>query len=160
MKTLILGLGNPILTDDGVGVLVAEAVQAALPPEAPVEICELSVGGLTLMERMVGYDRVILVDAFEDGEDPGSFERLTLEDLRSLSYHPTQHCVSSHDTSLVTAYDMGLRLGMPLPQEVVIYAVKVQNVLDFSQDPTPAVAAAIPLVVQEVLKDLGFADRG
>ena len=53
MKTLVLGLGNPILTDDGVGVRVAEAVRAKLPPDSAIEVSEVSVGGLRLMERVV-----------------------------------------------------------------------------------------------------------
>ena len=65
MRTLILGLGNPILTDDGVGVLVVEEVRSRLPKDTPIDITEVSVGGLTLMESMSGYDRVILVDAFQ-----------------------------------------------------------------------------------------------
>jgi hydrogenase maturation protease len=65
VKTLILGLGNPILTDDGVGVLVAEEVRSRLPEDTPIDITEVSVGGLTLMETMIGYDRVILIDAFQ-----------------------------------------------------------------------------------------------
>ena len=65
MKTLIVGLGNPILTDDGVGVKVAYAVEEALSPNIPenLTVTEASVGGLRLMELMVGYDRVILIDA-------------------------------------------------------------------------------------------------
>jgi hydrogenase maturation protease len=54
-RTLILGLGNPILTDDGVGVLVAEQVRARLPEDTHIDITEVSVGGLTLMETMIGY---------------------------------------------------------------------------------------------------------
>ena len=67
MKTLVLGLGNPILTDDGVGVYAAATVREALPPDSPIDVSEVSVGGLGLMERMLGYDRVILIDAFQHG---------------------------------------------------------------------------------------------
>ena len=45
MKTLVLGLGNPILTDDGIGVRVAESVRQALPLDSQVEVCEVSIGG-------------------------------------------------------------------------------------------------------------------
>ncbi|HUV28636.1 MAG TPA: hydrogenase maturation protease, partial [Anaerolineales bacterium] len=132
MKTLVLGLGNPILTDDGVGVLVAEEVRARLPEDTPIDITEVSVGGLTLMETMIGYDRVILVDAFQrlDGGCPGKVHKMSLEDLRSIS--PTQHSASPHDTSLVTALEMGHRMGLQLPQDITIFAIEVENVMDFS----------------------------
>jgi hydrogenase maturation protease len=167
VKTLVLGLGNPILTDDGVGVRVAEAVQAALmadragdngvssapQPADTVDVQEVSVGGLTLMECMLGYERVILVDACElEDAAPGTIRRMSMDDLRSFS--PTQHSASPHDASLTTAMNFGQQMGLPLPTEVVIYAIGVENVMDFSDQPTPAVAAAIPTVAAAVLAEL------
>ncbi len=154
MKTLVLGLGNPILTDDGVGVRVAEAVRQALPPDAAVEVDELSTGGLDLMERMVGYNRVILIDALQYGQNspPGSIYRLTLSDLQAIS--PTQHSASAHDTNLVTALEMGRRMALSLPEEIIIYGIEVENILDFGEEPTPAVKQAIPKVTAAVLAEL------
>lgn len=153
MKTLLLGLGNPILTDDGVGVRVAEAVRAALPADSPIEVGEVSLGGLTLMERMVGYDRVILIDARQSQNgQPGTIQRITLEDRGAIT--PTQHSASAHDASLDTALEVGRRLGMPLPAEIIIYAVEVENVTDFGNEPTAAVTQAIPRVMAAVLSEL------
>lgn len=153
--TLVLGLGNPILTDDGVGVLVAEAVQAALPVAAPVDVQEVSVGGLRLMESMLGRERVVIIDACQTAcGPPGTVHRMGLDDLRAIS--PTQHSACGHDTSLVTALEMGRRMGLPLPSDVVIYAIEVENVLDFSEEPSPAVARAIPAVTEAVLAELGL----
>jgi hydrogenase maturation protease len=169
MKTLVLGLGNPILTDDGVGVKVAEAVREALPPDALIDVSEASVGGLGLMERVLGYDRVILIDALHNpvekpgvgqhpsaslGRNPGATHRMTLDDLRDIS--PTQHSASAHDTSLVTALEMGERIGLSLPREFIIYAIEVENIIDFGEEPTPAVAQAIPKVTAAVLEELHF----
>ena len=154
MKTLILGLGNPILTDDGVGVLVAEEVRSRLPEDTPIDITEVSVGGLTLMETMIGYDRVILIDAFQrlQGGCPGKVHRMSLEDLRDVS--PTQHSASPHDASLVTALETGQRMGLPLPEDITIFAVEVENVMDFSDQPTPSVAAVIPEVTEAILAEV------
>ena len=154
MKTLVLGLGNPILSDDGIGVLIAEAVRAALPANTAVEVSEASVGGLELMERLLGYRRVILIDAlYGNGYDtPGTIHKLTLDDLRTVS--PTQHSSSAHDTSLVTAWDMARKMDLPLPDEVIIYGIEVKNILDFGDELTPAVAAVVPQVAEAVLLDL------
>jgi len=153
MKTLIVGLGNPILTDDGVGVKVAYAVEEALSPNIPenITVTEASVGGLRLMELMIGYDRVILIDAImtSNGHDYGHIHELTLEDLRQIT--PTEHSASAHDTSLVTALDAGEQMGLHMPTTFNIIAVEVENVMDFSDEPTPAVAAAIPKVTEMVL---------
>ena len=155
MKTLVLGLGNPILTDDGVGVLVAESVRAHLPQNTQIEISEVSVGGLTLMEAMIGYDRVILIDAYQTCHPhPGNIHRIGLEDLQTIS--PTQHSASTHDASLVTAIQAGKRMGLSLPQEITIFAVEVENVTDFSDQPTFPVSAAIPKVTAAILEELGY----
>ncbi len=158
-KTIIIGLGNPILTDDGVGVKVAYELERILDLEAHPEltVTEASVGGLRLMEAVLGYERVILIDAYylkEQETRPGKIHCLTLDDLRTQS--PTQHSTSAHDTSLVTALDTAGQLGFPVPDEFIIYAVEVENILEFSESPTPAVAAAIPELVRRILDDLNL----
>ena len=159
MKTLVIGLGNPILTDDGVGVLVAYALMQAIKGQdvSGIEITEASVGGLRLMEMMIGYERVIVIDGSREENDlgPGTIRRFTLADLSAIS--PLQHTASAHDTSLVTALQSGRRMGLPLPKEIILFGVGVQNVFDFGEHPTPAVAAAVPLVCQAVLQELGLA---
>lgn len=156
MKTKVIGLGNPILTDDGVGVKVAMAVERVLHAEKgrQVEVTEASAGGLRLMEMMIGYDRVILIDALTNGRagKPGTIHRMTLDDLRTIS--PTQHSACAHDTTLVTALAAGQKLGLHLPDELIIYAIDVENVTDFSEVPTPAVAAAIPRAAAAVLEEI------
>jgi hydrogenase maturation protease len=108
------------------------------------------------MEMMIGYDRVILVDALTgcNGNVPGKVHRMTLGDLRNIS--PTQHSACAHDTSLVTALELGSQMELPLPNEISIFAIEVENVIDFCEDSTPAVAAAIPEVVEAVLAELGL----
>jgi len=158
-KTLIIGLGNPILTDDGVGVKIALALEEQIDLEAHPEltITEASAGGLRLMEALLGYDRVILIDAYylnPETTTPGKIHHLSLDDLRSIS--PTQHSTSAHDTSLVTALDAAAKMGYQIPSEFSIYAVEVENILEFSETPTPAVAKAIPIVVSLILEEFSF----
>jgi hydrogenase maturation protease len=156
MKTILIGLGNPILTDDGVGVKVAYEVEKALKPDIPknLTITEASVGGLRLMELLVGYDRVILVDAIlkPGNGKTGNVHHMSLEDLREIS--PTQHSSSAHDTSLITALEAGASIGLHLPTDFSIYAIEVENILEFSDEPTPAVAAAIPRVTAAILDEI------
>jgi hydrogenase maturation protease len=148
-RTLIIGLGNPILTDDGVGIQVARALCAALPPDASVDVRELSVGGLALMESMIGYERVILIDALlTPGSQPGALRRLSLDNLGHAL-----NTASSHDMTLPMALAVGRRLGAALPDDdaIVILGIEVQDVLTFSEACTGPVAAAIPAAVQMAL---------
>lgn len=161
MKTLILGIGNPLLTDDGVGILVAEAVRERLAIEHPaltngpdaLATAAVGVGGLALMEAMLGYERVIVIDAMLRADaTPGRLHRMSLEELEALS--PTEHSSSPHDTSLAAALALGRTIGLPLPDDVVIFAIEVSNVLDFAETPTAAVAAAIPHATAAVIECL------
>jgi len=107
------------------------------------------------MEMMIGYDRAVIVDAFinRNGDNqPGRMRRMTLDDLRAVS--PTQHSASAHDTTLVTALESGQALGFRLPDEVIIYAIEVENVMEFSEESTTAVREAIPKAVTAVLNEL------
>jgi hydrogenase maturation protease len=162
MKTIIIGLGNPILTDDGVGVKVAQLLEETIDLDAhpDLTITEASVGGLRLMESLLGYDRVVLIDAYylnQETTKPGKIHHLSLDDLRSVS--PTQHSTSAHDTSLVTALDAADKMGYKVPQDFIIYAVEVENILEFSETPTPAVAKAIPIVTSEIISELSLKIR-
>ena len=150
-KTLILGLGNPILTDDGVGIHVVRALAAGnLPPG--VTCAEASVGGLRLLSVIAGYERVILVDAIQTPQgQPGDIYRLHLHDLKA-----PRHVGSTHDLSLTGALSLGRSLGMTLPGDpaITIIAVQVEDVLTLGEECTSAVTAAIPRAVEAVLAEL------
>ena len=158
MKTLVIGLGNPILGDDGVGWEVAEEVKKSLQPspltqlsmrEGGVEVDTAALGGLSLMERMLGYDRVVLVDSMETGQNPvGSVQVFP---LASLPDPMAGHSASAHDTSLITALKTAESLGAPVPKKVDVVAIEAQNVYDFSEELSPTVAAAVPFAAQAIL---------
>ena len=80
MKTLVIGLGNPLVTDDSVGLRVAAELKTRLAGRPDVEVDEDYWGGLRLMERLVGCDRAIVIDAIHTGAPPGTIHRLTPDD--------------------------------------------------------------------------------
>lgn len=149
MKTLVLGLGNPILTDDAVRFAVAEAVRHTLDRE-DVTVREASVGGLTLLQLVEGYDRVIIIDAFENGAaQPGQIHCLSPDEVQ-WSLRPR----STHGVPFATALELGRRWGMCIPKEIVIFAVEAADVQTFGEELTPSVAAVVPKVVELVLEEL------
>ena len=150
-KTLVLGLGNPILTDDGIGIHVERALEKrSLPPH--VTCAEASIGGLRLLSVITGYERVILVDAIQtpDGK-AGDIYRLHPNDLRT-----SRHAGSSHDLTLPGALALGRSLDMALPedQEITIIAIQADDVQTLGEECTPSVTAAIPRAVEAVLTEL------
>ena len=150
-ETLVLGLGNPILTDDGIGIHIVRKVAARCRRDDLV-FSEASLGGLCLLDLMAGYDHAVLVDAIQtqDGR-PGDIYRLHASDLQR-----SVHSGSSHDLSLSGALALGRALGMRLPSDeaIVLIAVEVEDILTFGETCTPAVISAIPCAVEAVLAEL------
>lgn len=150
---LVVGLGNPILGDDGIGWRVAEAVESALseenPAELDVEIACFALGGLSLMEHLIGFDQAIIIDAVQTSAGtPGQVYDLCLADLPDLS---AGHLTAVHDTSLQTALKLGQEMGAKLPSEVRVVGIEAEKVYDFSEILSPAVEAAIPEATRLVL---------
>ena len=144
---LVVGLGNPILRDDGVGWRVGQEVQRVVAPDV-VECDCVSLGGLALMERLIGYERAVLVDAICAGGPVGVVRALVLDELPSL------HSDAIHDASLKASLELGRRLGARLPDILRIVAVEVEDVLAFGETLSPNVEAAVPVAVQMVLAAL------
>lgn len=149
IKSLILGLGNPILSDDGVGIRVAQELKGRLDqPEITVE--ETSLAGLGVLDLLTGYDRVILIDAIQTvGGQVGQIYRFGPEALAL-----TSHTASPHDTNFITALELGRRLGLALPQQIVIFAIEAADVTTFSEECTSAVSQAVPVCVEMILQEI------
>jgi hydrogenase maturation protease len=147
MRTLVLGLGNPILRDDGVGIRVAERLRPLLADRPEISVEEDYWGGLRLMERMIGYDRAIVIDATAPGDEPGRIRLLAPDSIA------TQRSASAHDVNLPTALELGRMAGAHLPpaEEIVLVGIEAADVLNFGEDFTPEVEAAVPLATKAVL---------
>jgi hydrogenase maturation protease len=148
MKILVLGLGNPVVTDDSVGLRVAAELKPRLADRPDVVVSEDYWGGLRLMERMAGFDRAVVIDAICTGAPPGTIHRLTPGSI------PTQRSASTHDVNLTTALALGRTAGLHLPrdEDILLVGVEAEDILSFGEQCTPAVAAAIAPAVEEVVR--------
>jgi hydrogenase maturation protease len=155
MRTLILGLGNPLLADDSAGLRVAQRLRPMLADRPDVDVHEDYWGGLRCMERMVGYDRAIIVDASSGLAEPGAVRVLSAGEL------PTRHSGSSHDVDFVTALALGRQAGARLPrgEDIRLVAIEAVDVLTFDQRCTLPVEAALEEAVQKVLALLAAWER-
>jgi len=149
MKTLVLGMGNPILSDDGAGIRVAQEVGKQLN-DPQVTVAETSEAGLRLLDSIVGYDEVIIIDAVQTEKgQAGQIYRMGSEDF-SL----TKHFTSPHQINLATALELGKLLDLAMPQKITIFAVEAKDITTFSEKCTPEVEQTIPEVVKMVLEEL------
>ncbi|CAH2031027.1 HyaD/HybD family hydrogenase maturation endopeptidase [Trichlorobacter ammonificans] len=148
MKTLILGLGNTIMTDDGVGPKVIERLRH--DGELPVEISLLDGGtlGLDLLPHLEGVERLIIVDAVETGKQPGSLVRLAGDEVpAALETKLSPHQMGLKDLLAVA------RLMDCLPPEVVLVGVQ-PDCLELGTELTPAVAAQVPELARMVCREV------
>lgn len=147
LPTLILGLGNAILCDDGVGIKAARYIESLGPnPDVVVKAAELA--GFALIDLMEGFDRAIVIDAVRvrDGK-PGD-----VVVFESGAIAPSLHLVAGHQIDLPTALEMGRRLGRHVPTEAYIVGVQIEDDTTFSESCTPAVTAAIPTAANMALR--------
>ncbi len=149
MKTRVIGLGNTILSDDGVGVYAAREVRRALENggAGSADVVESEVGGFDLMELMTGWDRVILLDSIQfDGVAPGTLLELDPQDLRT-----SLRIRSVHDIDLPTVLKLGRLMGLQMPGQVLIYAIQAADAHTLGETMTPPVRQAMARVVEAVL---------
>ena len=141
MKTIIVGLGNPILGDDGVGWQVVKEIKQLLPENSCADVEFLSLGGIGLMEHLIGYDHAVIVDSFiADREDVGSILIRSLNDLPNYSAF---HITNAHDTSLQNAMELGRQIGAHLPMEVIVIGVAIQRISEFGEELSPPVKETV-----------------
>mgnify|MGYP006287531197 CR=1 FL=1 len=146
MRTLILGLGNPILSDDGIGIKIARAIKKKMKN---VEVVEASAAGFRIVDQILGFDKLILIDAIQTkNSEPGTIHLLNTQDLKNA-----RHSSSIHDISFFDALDIYKKNGESVPQEIIIYAIEVEQTDIFSEDLTPKVAAALPKAVNRIIND-------
>jgi hydrogenase maturation protease len=145
-RVLLLGIGNLLMGDEGVGVAVVRRLERLDLP-ADVECLDGGTGSFALLEPMQRAGRVILVDATVDGSPPGSVHRL--EPRFSRDY---PRSLTAHDIGLKDLLDAFHLLGDPTP--VTLFAVSIPPLSELGMELSPPVAAAVPEVVRRVLAEL------
>jgi hydrogenase maturation protease len=149
MKTLILGIGNTVLSDDGVGCKVAQRLETRLRGRSDITVKETSLSGLSLLDEITGFERLIIIDAIQtrDGK-PGTIYKLSPSDFK------TGRMAIIHDLGLISTLELGRKLEMDMPREVVIFAMEAKEMAAFSEKLSPEVEKAVPKAVKRVLKEV------
>lgn len=156
MKTRVIGLGNTILSDDGVGIYTAREVRRRLDQAdraACADVVETEVAGFALMELMEGWDRVILVDSIQfDDLPPGTLLRIEPQDLRT-----SLRIRSVHEIDLPTAVGLGQHLGLKMPDRMLIFGIQAEDARTFGSNLTPAAERGMHEAVELILDELAAA---
>jgi hydrogenase maturation protease len=178
--TRIIGLGNPLLSDDAAGLHVVRALRQKLAGREGVELHELSLSPPRLAELFAGAERLIIVDSIKTPSGkPGSLLRLRMsgEDILEAGLparpgpeagpgigparpgkpaaaevrgHDAGGVMVSHSADLRAAFRLARLMGLSLPQQVWIFAVEAEDVTTFREELSPAVAHAVPALVEKI----------
>jgi hydrogenase maturation protease len=150
-KTLVLGLGSPLRADDGVGVVLIEALREGGGFGEEVELVDGGSAGLEIVLLLEGRSRVVVVDAADMGLEPGAWRRFTPDEIAPADGTALKGTL--HDAGLLEALALAEALGV-LPEELVIFGVQPRS-LDWEQGLTPPVRQALPALCEAVRRELG-----
>ncbi|MFB0515140.1 MAG: hydrogenase maturation protease [Candidatus Neomarinimicrobiota bacterium] len=143
MRPLVLGLGNDLLSDDTVGILAARALKQQLPHQA--DVIESPLAGLALLDILTGYSQAVIIDAICTGQHPpGTIIRLGLDDLSRVRA-PTPHF-----SGLPEIFALAQQLQLDFPQDLVIFAMEVEDPFTIGGGLSPAVRHALPALIDQV----------
>jgi len=140
MRAIVIGIGNPVLRDDSVGIKVARQF------EGLVDVEILMATDFKVLDKLLGYERAIIVDGVRLGNEPGTVLEFGAGDLFFTATFSGTHNLSL-PTTLKIGYDL---FGAEMPKEIKIIAVEIEDATTFSRECTPAVAAAIPAAAERV----------
>jgi hydrogenase maturation protease len=147
-RVVIIGVGNLLLRDEGVGVHVAQELQKRSLP-CRVEVIDGGVAGMGLLDLFGGAQKLLLLDAAEMNLEPGAVVRFTPDDVR---FQAGKVKLSAHDVGLLEVLELARALGQ-CPPEVIIIGIQPKEI-SWGMDLTPAVQAAVAKVVDLVLKEI------
>lgn len=145
-KTLILGIGNTIRGDDGIGIRVARKLKQILPPQYTIK--ELSSAGLDLMEAIAGFKKAILIDAVQTtGGVPGHVYHLSPQEFQYSS-----SVLSFHALDLNQVIEIGKKLMEGKMPRIEVLAVETPRLNEFSENLSPALEDQFDKIV-EIIKN-------
>jgi hydrogenase maturation protease len=146
MSTLVLGIGNPILTDDGVGINIAQKLKEERPE---LEVMETSQAGFVLLDLVNGYDKLIIVDSIKTEQgDPGELYKLDMADLKAST-----ETSCSHGVDIATAFELGRGMGYKVPEDISLYAVEIKDNSTFGEECTEEVGEKVGPIAKQIIEE-------
>jgi hydrogenase maturation protease len=147
---LLVGLGNPIMGDDGVGINVVRLIKSKVQSQDGIEFKELSLGGLRLVEELLGFEEAIIVDSVSSDEAVGKISEVTPEQLKNSRYSSSPHAMN-----FATALELYKKLKPEsIPTRIRIFTIAINSEYTFNDRLSPQVEEAAQrlanLVVDEI----------
>ena len=143
-----MGLGNPSHGDDGIGPVVARQVYNLLRSNPNVDLLEHAASGFSLVERLVGYQRAVIVDALTDTQ--AAVGTVTQVEIQEPSNCPF---LSFHTAGFQDILTLARMVGLEVPSTIVMYGIAIEEPMSFSENLSAELAARVPQIVQAVAEE-------
>jgi hydrogenase maturation protease len=149
--TLLIGLGNPIMGDDAVGILVIRMLKKKFSSGSDLEFKELSVGGLRLVEEMLGYKRVFIADSIEsESSQIGQIREFSPEQFKS-----TERASSPHVANFAAALELYRRLEpSKVPETIRIFTIDINPEFTFREGLSSPIQEAASKLAEIILREV------
>ena len=145
MRTLVIGVGNLLRTDDGVGIHLINKLSKT---DTEIDTFDAAMGSIEILEAMKGYERVIIVDSIDTGVEPGTIYRVNL-----ASGEKPPVITHSHGTDIHTILELGRQLyGDGMPKDIILIAIEAEDTTTINDKLTKRVQEAMDEVLQKILE--------
>ena len=141
-----MGIGNPIMGDDGVGIQVLRHLKENTTPRADLDFKELSVGGIKLVEEFLDYKTIFIIDSIESATGEGNINEFSPE-----QFNNTFHESAPHDVNFITALELYKKLEPHrIPKEIRIFTINIKTEFVFKENLSPTIEAAASRLTQSL----------
>lgn len=151
-EILILGLGNPILSDDSVGLRVVDKLKEIINKKNNVNFCKVAISGIEILDIISGYKHLILIDVIKTGKD--KIGKLTM--YKISDFNNSIHLTNPHQLNLPSVIEFANKTGIPVPEVIDIFTIEVEDIYTFSEECSPEIKDKIPEIAKEILKKSGL----
>ena len=151
-RIAVLGLGNPVVSDDRVGLAVAAEILRLLEasPIENVSVVESTRGGFELIDLLAGFHHAVIIDCLSLPDPvPGRVRELSLTNVSGSA-----RLINAHEISIDTAFQLAAAMGIEMPKTVEIFAIEGLDTSTVSEEMTPAVAAAVSPLARRIHSSL------
>lgn len=144
---MIVGIGNILCRDEGVGVRVIEELKKHRLPDH-IEVHDGGTGGLDILEFLEGSDKAIIVDAVRGGMEPGEICHVRLDEVDPKD--GKMKMLSLHELDLIRAIEIG-KGAYEVPENIIVIGIEPKKV-EIGMDLTNEIKEAIPRVIQNIFE--------
>jgi hydrogenase maturation protease len=141
MKTIILGMGNTLLSDDGIGIVIKRYLEKILSHCTNVTFCETSWGGFKIIDLLAGFDYAVIIDSIKTGNKPQGF----IHHYKPTDFLPTLRLTSYHDINFITALKLAELMDAKVPADIDIFAVEIDDNRSINEFINPSLWKSIKL---------------